>query len=143
MITLGLVLPTAFKKTNPFICLSSCTIYRRWHLPSPFLLTFRLTGMENQFLFSKHFFLENKTRKSKVVKLHLISGEPVSIMQCVDLLSQNQCFNECQPTFWILQLRFEFCIFDSKAKTWNPKMVHFTQSTLKASNSACPWPKQL
>jgi hypothetical protein len=37
--------------------------------------------MENQFLFSKHFFLENKTRKSKVVKLHLISGEPVSILQ--------------------------------------------------------------
>jgi hypothetical protein len=38
---------------------------RRWHLPSPFLLTFGLTGMENQFfLFSKHFFFENKTRKS-------------------------------------------------------------------------------
>jgi hypothetical protein len=27
----------------------------------------------------KAFFLENRTRKSKVVKLHLISGEPVSI----------------------------------------------------------------
>ncbi len=33
------------------------------------------------FLFSKHFFLENKTRKSKVVKLHRISGEPVSITE--------------------------------------------------------------
>jgi hypothetical protein len=33
------------------------------------------------FLFLKHFFLENKTRKSKVAKLHLISGEPVSIGQ--------------------------------------------------------------
>jgi hypothetical protein len=53
--------------------------YRRLLLPSPFLLTFRLTGMENQFLFWKHFFLENMTRKTKVVKLHLISGEPVSI----------------------------------------------------------------
>jgi hypothetical protein len=29
-------------------------------------------------LFSKYFFNENKTRKSIVVKLHLISGEPVS-----------------------------------------------------------------
>jgi hypothetical protein len=37
--------------------------------------------MENQFWFSKHFFLENKTRKSKVVKLHLISGEPVAIIK--------------------------------------------------------------
>jgi hypothetical protein len=27
-------------------------------------------------MFSKHFFLENKTRKSKAVKLHRISGEP-------------------------------------------------------------------
>jgi hypothetical protein len=35
--------------------------------------------MENQFFVLKAFFLENKTRKSKVVKLHLISGEPVSI----------------------------------------------------------------
>jgi hypothetical protein len=34
-------------------------------------------------LFSKHFFLENKTRKSKVVKLHLISGEPASIVHIV------------------------------------------------------------
>jgi hypothetical protein len=32
-------------------------------------------------LFSEHFFLENKTRKSKVVKLHLIRGEPVSVTQ--------------------------------------------------------------
>jgi hypothetical protein len=29
----------------------------------------------------KAFFVEIKTRKSKVVKLHLISGEPVSIEQ--------------------------------------------------------------
>jgi hypothetical protein len=36
----------------------------------------RLTGMENQFLFWKHFFLESKTRKTEVVKFHLISGEP-------------------------------------------------------------------
>jgi hypothetical protein len=35
--------------------------------------------MENQLLLSKHFFLENKTRKTNVVKLHLISGEPVAI----------------------------------------------------------------
>jgi hypothetical protein len=52
---------------------------RRWHLPSPFLLTFRLNGMESQFLISKDFLLENKTRKFKVVKLHLVSGDPVSI----------------------------------------------------------------
>jgi hypothetical protein len=37
-----------------------------------FAYTFRLTGMENQFL-------ENKTQNSKVVKLNLISGDPVSI----------------------------------------------------------------
>jgi hypothetical protein len=29
----------------------------------------------------KAFILENKTRKTKVVKLHLISGEPVSIIK--------------------------------------------------------------
>jgi hypothetical protein len=29
----------------------------------------------------KHFFLENKTRKSKMERLHLISGEPVSITE--------------------------------------------------------------
>jgi hypothetical protein len=34
--------------------------------------------MENQFFVSKHFFLENKTRKSTVVNLHPIGGEPVS-----------------------------------------------------------------
>jgi hypothetical protein len=31
-------------------------------------------------LLSKYFFLENKTRKSKVVKLHTSSGEPVYIL---------------------------------------------------------------
>ncbi len=32
-----------------------CSLYRQWHLPSPFLLTFRLTGMENQFFVLKAF----------------------------------------------------------------------------------------
>jgi hypothetical protein len=70
---------------SQYLCLHFCKGlkkscgHRQLHLPSPFLLTFRWTGMENQFLFWKYFFLENKTRKSKVVKLHLISGEPVSI----------------------------------------------------------------
>jgi hypothetical protein len=36
-------------------------------------------------LFSKSFCLENKTRKSKVVKLHRISGEPVSIRNGLDV----------------------------------------------------------
>jgi hypothetical protein len=35
--------------------------------------------MKSQFLFRKNLFLENKTRKSYEVKLHLISGKPVSI----------------------------------------------------------------
>jgi hypothetical protein len=33
----------------------------------------RLTGMEKKILFQKNFFLEKKPRKSKVVKINLIS----------------------------------------------------------------------
>ncbi len=42
----------------------------------------QINEWKTSFLFSKRFFLENKTRKSKVAKLHLISREPVSIQFC-------------------------------------------------------------
>jgi hypothetical protein len=37
--------------------------YRQWHLPSPFLLTFRLTGMKHHFFcFESIFFLKTKMK---------------------------------------------------------------------------------
>ncbi len=41
---------------------------------------------KTSFLFSNHFVLENKTRKSKVLKLHRICGEPVSILKITECI---------------------------------------------------------
>ena len=142
---------------NPFI------LYRDRQIPFPFLLTFRLTGMDLPVFVWKLILLQYKTRELKVVKWHQISGEPLSIIPCVsaikvffqqaDLITEKYyimmvlawlcaCMPVCVFLLFISkQIVFNACL--DKNRAWSKSGKNLSWFHLKGHSSSFLLPKKL